>query len=69
LCGHYHIAYGTVAIIFVCNALGFITAAFFINALSVRLGRAKTLMIAEALLLVGYITIVLTPPFPVVAAS
>jgi len=37
----------------VCNALGFITAAFLISALSTRLGHAKTLMVAETLLVVG----------------
>ncbi|KUJ21658.1 MFS general substrate transporter [Mollisia scopiformis] len=65
----YNIAYGTVSIIFVCNALGFIAAAFFISTLSTRIGRAKSLMISEALLMIGYTAIVTTPPFGVVAAS
>jgi MFS family permease len=65
----YNITYGTVSIIFVCNALGFIGAAFFISTLSNRIGRAKTLIIGQALLMLGYSCIVATPPFPLVAAS
>jgi len=65
----YDIAYGTVSIIFVCNALGFVAAAFFINTLSNKIGRAKTLLIGQILLMLGYTCIVITPPFPVVAAS
>ncbi|CZR56895.1 related to MFS efflux transporter [Phialocephala subalpina] len=65
----YNISYGTVSIIFVCNALGFVAAAFFINALAKRIGRAKCLMISEILLMLGYAAIVTTPPFGVVAAS
>ncbi|PMD46062.1 MFS general substrate transporter [Hyaloscypha variabilis F] len=66
---HYHIAYGTVSIIFICNALGFLAAALFISALSSRIGRAKSLMISEGLLILGYTIIITTPPFPVVCAS
>lgn len=64
----YNIAYGTVSIIFVCNALGFIAAAFFVSSLSNKIGRAKCLMISEVLLMIGYAVIVTTPPFGVVAA-
>lgn len=39
---HYHISYGIVSIIFLCNALGFLTAAFFVSSLSKSLWRAKT---------------------------
>lgn len=66
---HYNISYGTVSVIFVCNALGFIAAAFFISALSSRIGQAKSLMVSEALLILGYATIVTTPPFPVVCTA
>ena len=68
-CSHYRIAYGTVSIIFLCNALGFLAAALFISPLSSRVGRAKSLMISEALLILGYTIIVTTPPFPVVCLS
>lgn len=66
---HYHINYGTVSIIFLCNALGFLAAAVFVSSLSKSLGRAKALVISEALLIVGYTIIVTTPPFGVVATS
>lgn len=65
----YNITYSTVSIIFVCNALGFVAAAFFISTLSNKIGRAKTLVIGQVLLMLGYGCIVITPPFPAVAAS
>ena len=52
-----------------CTALGFVTAAFFINTLSTRIGRAKTLVIGQILLMLGYGIVIITPPFPAVAAS
>jgi fucose permease len=58
-----------VSLIFVTNAVGFISAAFFVDALRARFGRAKTLMIAQTLMVTGYVPIVCTPPFPVVVAS
>ncbi|PQE09290.1 MFS efflux transporter protein [Rutstroemia sp. NJR-2017a BVV2] len=69
VCSHYHINYSTVSTVFLCNALGFLAAAFFVSLLSRTLGRAKALVISEALLIVGYTIIVTTPPFAVVAAS
>ncbi|KAH7342518.1 major facilitator superfamily domain-containing protein [Rhexocercosporidium sp. MPI-PUGE-AT-0058] len=65
----YNIDYGTVSIIFVCNAIGFVTAAFFLSALSRRIGQAKCLVISELLLIIGYVGLVATPPFPIVCAS
>ncbi|KAH8668231.1 MFS efflux transporter [Tricladium varicosporioides] len=65
----YKINYGTVSAIFVCNALGFIAAAFFVSSLTQRFGRAKALILSEALLIIGYIIIAITPPFPVVTIS
>ena len=66
---YYNIDYNTISIIFICNALGFIAAAFFINTLSTKIGRAKTIVIGQVLLMLGYTCIVITPPFPAVAAS
>ncbi|KAH8678989.1 major facilitator superfamily domain-containing protein [Tricladium varicosporioides] len=66
---YYNIGYATVSLIFVTNAIGFILAAFFVDALRARVGRAKTLMIAQSLMTCGYIPIVCTPPFPVVIIS
>jgi hypothetical protein len=66
---HYDIGYAVVSLIFVTNAVGFISAAFFVDALRGRLGRARTLMIAQLLMSIGYILIVCTPPFPLVVVS
>lgn len=62
----YNIGYAIVSLIFVANALGFIIAAPSGDALQARLGRAKMLALAEALMAIGYIALVCTPPFPVV---
>ena len=63
----YKIGYVLVSLIFLSNAFGYISAAMlFTNALSLRAGRAKTLITAEALMILGYISIVLKPPFAVV---
>ncbi|EPE29802.1 MFS general substrate transporter [Glarea lozoyensis ATCC 20868] len=66
---HYGIGYGTVSTIFICNALGFIAAATFVNGLATRIGRGKTLIISESLLILAYTILAITPPFPVVALS
>lgn len=65
----YHIGFATVALIFVSQAVGFILAAFFMDALQTKPGRAKSLMFAEALMLTGYTMIVCTPPFVVVVVA
>jgi len=66
---NYSIGYAVVSTIFVANALGFISAAFFNNALTVRLGRSKTFAIAELILVAAYTLIVVKPPFPVIVVS
>ena len=63
---HYHIGSAIVTLIFVGTALGFIVAAFFTDMILGRLGRAKSLVFAELLMLAAYIMLVATPPFPVV---
>lgn len=63
---HYDIGYAIVSLIFVTNAAGFVSAAFIVEALRARFGRSRTLMLANAFLVCGYIPIVCTPPFPVV---
>ncbi|SLM40310.1 Major facilitator superfamily domain, general substrate transporter [Lasallia pustulata] len=65
----YKIGYALVSLIFVTNALGFISAAPFTDLLGARLGRAKALILAETLMIVSYIALVCAPPFPVVAIS
>ncbi|KAH8808874.1 major facilitator superfamily transporter [Xylogone sp. PMI_703] len=63
---HYNIGYAIVSLIFITNAVGFISAAFFVDAIRSRLGRAKALLFAHSLILFGYLPVVFTPPFPVI---
>ncbi|KAM3072367.1 hypothetical protein ACMFMG_009176 [Clarireedia jacksonii] len=58
-----------VSLIFVTQAIGYISAAFFVDAIRARFGRAKSIMFAEALMSIGHIMIVTTPPFPVVVLA
>jgi fucose permease len=66
---HYHIGYAIVSLVFVGNAIGFVTAAFFTDTILGKLGRAKTLIAAELVLLSAYAMIVATPPYAVVVIS
>jgi fucose permease len=63
---YYHLGYAVMSLVFVGNAAGFIIAAFFTNTILDRLGRAKTLILAELFMLSAYIMLVVTPPYPVV---
>ncbi|KAK0636830.1 major facilitator superfamily domain-containing protein [Bombardia bombarda] len=65
----YDIGYAIVSLIFVGNAIGFITAALFIDGTRERLGRAKTMALAQLFLAAGYVPMVCTAPFPVVVLS
>ncbi|KAF4549055.1 Bypass of stop codon-like protein 2 [Elsinoe fawcettii] len=65
----YHIGYAIVSLIFVANAVGFITTAFISDVVSSKLGRAKTLMLSEVIFALGYLIIVCTPPFPAVVVA
>jgi fucose permease len=60
---HYGIGYGVVSLIFVGNALGFITAAVFIDTLRDRFGRAKSLAISQAVMTACYVPVVVGAPF------
>ncbi|KAL9031702.1 MAG: hypothetical protein Q9196_000298 [Gyalolechia fulgens] len=51
------------------TAVGFISAAPSTAPLLARLGRARTLILAQLSMMVGYIMLVCTPPFPVVVLS
>ncbi len=57
------------SLIFVSSALGYIIAAFMVDAIRIKIGRAKTLMLAQALMCTTYIMVVCTPPFPVVVLA
>jgi MFS family permease len=65
----YKIGYAITSLIFVTNAFGFISAAIFVDVLRARVGRARTLMAAEILMITGNLMIVCTPPFPVVVLA
>ncbi|KAL8996838.1 MAG: hypothetical protein Q9169_003740 [Polycauliona sp. 2 TL-2023] len=65
----YSIGYAVVSLIFVTNAVGFISAAPTTQPLLARLGRAKTLLLALSIMMAGHIMLVCTPPFPVVVLS
>lgn len=65
----YNIGYAVVSLIFISNALGFISAAFVTDALRRSLGRARTLMLAQSFMVAGYLAVVTTPPFPVVVIA
>ncbi|KAJ6119712.1 hypothetical protein N7523_003992 [Penicillium sp. IBT 18751x] len=63
---HYSIGYAVVSLIFVANALGFISAAPITHTIENKLGRSKSYAFAMSLLAVSYIVIICQPPFPVV---
>ncbi|MCJ1280666.1 hypothetical protein MMC21_008496 [Puttea exsequens] len=65
----YKIGYAIVSLIFITNALGFISAAPLVQAIQGRWGRARAYMFAACLMTLGYIALVCNPPFPVVVVS
>lgn len=65
----YHIGYAIVSLIFVTNAVGFISATPIAQLLQTRLGRAKTLVLAQSFIAIGYVMILCKPPFPVVVVA
>lgn len=66
---NYHIGYAIISLIFVSNALGFISAAPSTQSLVNRLGRARLYMLIMALQAIAYAAMVSNPPFPVVVIS
>lgn len=66
---HYHIGYAIVSLIFVTNAVGFLLAGFLTDVVDSRLGRAKALVFAELMVLIGFVMIICTPPFAVVVVA
>ncbi|CRK24205.1 hypothetical protein BN1708_013875 [Verticillium longisporum] len=63
---HYNIGYAVVSLIFVGNALGFIFAAVFLDALRARMSRAHLLVFGQAILLAAYIPLIVGGPFPAI---
>ena len=66
---HYNIGYAIVSLIFVTNAVGFLTAAFITDALVSRLGRSKTFMLAEVIMITGVVMLLCTGPFGLTVAA
>ncbi|KAJ5488956.1 hypothetical protein N7539_003846 [Penicillium diatomitis] len=66
---HYGIGYAVVSLIFVTNALGFISAAPATHAIERQLGRSKSFALAMSLPAISYVIIICQPPFPVVVLS
>ncbi|KAH8708091.1 Bypass of stop codon protein 6 [Beauveria bassiana] len=66
---YYHIGYAQVSLIFVGQAIGFIVAAVFLDSLRQRLGHARTLGLAQALMTLAYVPMVAGAPFPVVVLA
>ncbi|KAH7089181.1 major facilitator superfamily domain-containing protein [Paraphoma chrysanthemicola] len=66
---HYHISYAIMSLVFVGNAIGFIVAAFFTDAILGKLGRGKTLILGDLIQLCAYVILVCTPPYPLVVIS
>lgn len=69
----FEIGYALVSLIFVSNAIGFIVSAFFVDMLRAKLGRARLLILAQTLMLCGYIPIICSGghkwAFPLVVVS
>ncbi|KAK8162119.1 major facilitator superfamily domain-containing protein [Phyllosticta citrichinensis] len=65
----YNVGYAIISLIFISNAAGFIAAAFVTSAINERYGRARSLVLAEITMIVGYVMLVATPPFWVVVCS
>ena len=62
----YSIGYSLLSLIFIANVIGFISAAPITQIVQARLGKAKHLMVAEGIILVGYTMLVIpSRPFPV----
>ena len=63
------IGYAIVSLVFVTNAIGFISAAPLVQAIDKRYGRARAYMIATGMISASYVAVVCDPPFPVVVLA
>ena len=53
--------------IFVTNAIGFIAASCIVQLLDSKLGRARTCMLCEVTVAIGYIMMIVPPPYALFA--
>lgn len=65
---HYHVEKGTIGLLFLSMAIGFIASAFMSGLLVAKLGPRLFLMLGASLMLVTMLTISMEPPFPVLLA-
>jgi fucose permease len=65
----YHVSYSIVSLLFIANALGFISSAPVISTLDAKLGRSRLLMLACSCMTVGFTTLTCAPPFPVIVVA
>lgn len=65
----YGIGYAVVSLIWVSNAIGFILAAFCAEFVDGKFGRAKSLMLSELFIILGYVVLASPVPFPAVVAA
>ncbi len=65
----YRIGYAIVSLIFVTNALGYISATPIVQAFEARFGHAKTLTFSQISISAGCIILMTRPPFPLVVLS
>lgn len=65
----YHLSYALVSLIFVGQACGFLIGTPITHPLDLRLGRGRTLTLAEGLLMGAFIILVCRPPFAVIVLA
>lgn len=66
---YYNIGYAMVSLIFVGNAIGFITGAGLIDTLRERFGRGRAIALSQFFMMIGYTIIVCNLPFPAVVVA
>lgn len=66
---YYDIGYAMVSLIFVGQAVGFILGAGLIDSIRERIGRGRTLALAQLFMVGGYVIIACTAPFPAIIVA
>lgn len=66
---YYNIGYAMVSLIFVGNAIGFITGAGLIDTLRERFGRGRAIALSQFFMMIGYTIIVCNLPFPAIVVA
>ncbi|RMD43563.1 hypothetical protein DV735_g1576, partial [Chaetothyriales sp. CBS 134920] len=65
----YNIGYAIVSLLFITYALGYVAAAPLVSMLDARLGRSRLFMLSQVFSTICYLTLIFTPPFPVVVLA